>query len=418
MTVRPVELPPFDQLNALRRVVMLAECAAYASRAGGRRGAATTTRRRWRDWSPASRSRASTMCGRWPPAGRCCERFCAEIFAEADVLALPDLPGDHAGHRRDRHRRRRSLHRCRQPARARWSGRSTIWACRRSACPIGYDARGMPLGLQLVARPFGEGLLLRVAARIRAGRRDRCPAAAAPDASLICCRWPPAGCARPSCGASCSRSLAMLMFGLMDAASKYLSTRYPTPQIIWLRYVFTIPMALVVLAPRGIGRTLRSAPALAAGAAVAVAGDRDRARASGASASCRLADVHSVLALTPLAVTALAVPLLGEQVGPRRWAAVGVGFLGVLIILRPGLGVIAAGVAGGTCGGAALRPLPGAHAAGRPGRRRRDQPALAAGYRRCAGQLRACRSPGGRRCRYIGRCSWSWRRWAASPTTP
>ena len=52
-----------------------------------------------------------------------------------------------------------------------------------------------------------------------------------------------------------------------------------------------------------------------------------------------LADVHSLLALTPLAVTALCGPLLGERVGPWRWAAVGVGFVGVLIILRPGLGV-------------------------------------------------------------------------------
>jgi drug/metabolite transporter (DMT)-like permease len=34
------------------------------------------------------------------------------------------------------------------------------------------------------------------------------------------------------------------------------------------------------------------------------------------------------------------VPLLKEQVGPRRWAAVGAGFLGVLIVLRPGLGVM------------------------------------------------------------------------------
>jgi drug/metabolite transporter (DMT)-like permease len=38
-------------------------------------------------------------------------------------------------------------------------------------------------------------------------------------------------------------------------------------------------------------------------------------------------------------VTALSVPLLGEQVGVRRWTAVGVAFVGVLIILRPGIGV-------------------------------------------------------------------------------
>ena len=131
----------------------------------------------------------------------------------------------------------------------------------------------------------------------------------------------------------------MLLFGLMDAASKYLSARYPTPQIIWLRYVFTIPMVLVVLAPSGIGRSLRSGRpwlqvlrscllVLEIGLVVWCFGRMP------------LADVHAMLALTPLAVTALSVPLLGERVGPRRWAAVAVGFAGVMIILRPGLTVV------------------------------------------------------------------------------
>ena len=53
--------------------------------------------------------------------------------------------------------------------------------------------------------------------------------------------------------------LAMLIFGLMDAASKYLSTRYPTAQIIWLRFIFTIPLVVLVLGPRASGQLLRSA---------------------------------------------------------------------------------------------------------------------------------------------------------------
>src|SRR5215207_5800564 len=90
--------------------------------------------------------------------------------------------------------------------------------------------------------------------------------------------------------------LAMLMFGLMDAASKFLSTRYPTPQILWLRYVFTIPM---VLAPRGVGRCLRSArPGLQVLRSVLLVTE------IGLVVRCfgrlSLADVHSMLALTPL----------------------------------------------------------------------------------------------------------------------
>jgi drug/metabolite transporter (DMT)-like permease len=49
-----------------------------------------------------------------------------------------------------------------------------------------------------------------------------------------------------------------------------------------------------------------------------------------------LADAHAIGAAAPLLVTALSVPLLGEKVGWRRWVAIGVGFAGMLLIVRPG----------------------------------------------------------------------------------
>lgn len=133
--------------------------------------------------------------------------------------------------------------------------------------------------------------------------------------------------------------MAMLLFGLMDALSKFLATRYPTAQIIWLRFMFTIPLMLAVIAPRGVGRFLRSArPGLQVFRSLLLV--VEIGLVVWVFAQMPLADVHAVLALTPLVVTALSVPMLGEQVGPRRWAAVAVGFVGVLIILRPGLTVI------------------------------------------------------------------------------
>ena len=42
--------------------------------------------------------------------------------------------------------------------------------------------------------------------------------------------------------------------------------------------------------------------------------------------------------MSPLVITALSVPLLGEKVGPWRWSAVLVGFVGVLVIVKPGAG--------------------------------------------------------------------------------
>jgi drug/metabolite transporter (DMT)-like permease len=52
-----------------------------------------------------------------------------------------------------------------------------------------------------------------------------------------------------------------------------------------------------------------------------------------------LASATAIGFVGPLLVTALSVPLLGETVGPRRWAAVAVGFVGVLVIIRPGPGM-------------------------------------------------------------------------------
>ncbi|GAA3860427.1 DMT family transporter [Celeribacter arenosi] len=53
-----------------------------------------------------------------------------------------------------------------------------------------------------------------------------------------------------------------------------------------------------------------------------------------------LVESHAMFATYPLLITALAVPLLGERVGWRRWMSVAAGFVGVLIILQPGMGVL------------------------------------------------------------------------------
>jgi len=53
-----------------------------------------------------------------------------------------------------------------------------------------------------------------------------------------------------------------------------------------------------------------------------------------------LADAVAVDMLAPIFVVALSIPILGEKVGPRRWAAVVVGFLGAMVVIRPGLGAV------------------------------------------------------------------------------
>lgn len=53
----------------------------------------------------------------------------------------------------------------------------------------------------------------------------------------------------------------------------------------------------------------------------------------------KLADIGAIVMVSPLMITALSAPLLGEKVGLRRWIAVGIGFAGMLTIVRPGAGV-------------------------------------------------------------------------------
>ena len=49
-----------------------------------------------------------------------------------------------------------------------------------------------------------------------------------------------------------------------------------------------------------------------------------------------LADASAIMFVAPILVTALSIPMLGEQVGARRWASIAVGFIGALIVIRPG----------------------------------------------------------------------------------
>lgn len=136
--------------------------------------------------------------------------------------------------------------------------------------------------------------------------------------------------------------LAMGLFGAMDGLSKVLVSHYPTPLVLWLRHLAAVPVAFLILAGRRPLRLLRSrAPGRQLLRSALLVIEMNFVLA--AFALMPLADAHAILAVTPLLVTALSVPFLGEQVGWRRTLAVICGFAGVLIILRPGLGVLQPG---------------------------------------------------------------------------
>lgn len=131
---------------------------------------------------------------------------------------------------------------------------------------------------------------------------------------------------------------AIFCFGVMDTMIKYLSGSYGTWQIMFFRAFFALaPLAVLVARSGGIV-ALRTRRPLAH-VLRSIAGVAAVFCFFFAFAYMPLADVYAIGFAAPLFVTALSVPVLKEKVGWRRWAAVLVGFVGVLVMLRPGAGV-------------------------------------------------------------------------------
>ncbi len=128
------------------------------------------------------------------------------------------------------------------------------------------------------------------------------------------------------------------IFVAMDALGKELVKHYSTIEIAWARYLFNLAAFVAIVAAgqpmSGILRTRRLGLQLVRALLMLVTTYVFFA----ALRHLRLAEVTALAFLSPLVMTALSVPLLKERVSPQRWLAVGVGFLGALLIIRPGFG--------------------------------------------------------------------------------
>ena len=135
-----------------------------------------------------------------------------------------------------------------------------------------------------------------------------------------------------------SMLLCVLIFGLMDALVKLAAERHPIGQIIFFRNFFAfIPLSFFIHQAGGLSvlRTRYATQHLLR----SITGITSMALTFYAFARMPLADAVAIGLSAPIFLTTFSVPLLGEHVGWRRWSAVGVGFIGILIITRPGSGV-------------------------------------------------------------------------------
>lgn len=132
--------------------------------------------------------------------------------------------------------------------------------------------------------------------------------------------------------------LAVGLFTCMDALVKWLGDTYPVLQIVFFRGLFAFIPLGVFLLRRGSLADLRTKRPFAH-LVRALVGLSALSAFFYAYTQMPLANVIAISFAAPLFVTALSVPLLGEAVGARRWTAVIVGFVGVLIMVRPDRGV-------------------------------------------------------------------------------
>lgn len=133
-------------------------------------------------------------------------------------------------------------------------------------------------------------------------------------------------------------SIAVILFAVMDAISKYLTRFYPVTNILWARYLFHTLAIVAVLSPRLGWRLVRTArpgiqvirgvllPASSMAFVLAIK-------------YMPIAEASSITFASPMIVALLAVAFLEEKVARNQWFAIVAGFLGVLIIMRPGTGV-------------------------------------------------------------------------------
>jgi drug/metabolite transporter (DMT)-like permease len=136
--------------------------------------------------------------------------------------------------------------------------------------------------------------------------------------------------------------LAFAVLSSADALTKLLSARYSVFEIAVVDGIAALGVLLPLLVRLDGGASLRPRrPGLVIVRCALGAGSLMLAFVS--FSKIPMADAYAIAFLTPLAVTALSAPTLGEHVGWRQWLAVIIGFVAVLAILRPDFGGIGPG---------------------------------------------------------------------------
>lgn len=134
--------------------------------------------------------------------------------------------------------------------------------------------------------------------------------------------------------------ITTIVFASQDGLSKYLATEYNVYMVVMIRYWFFAAFVISMSSrrPGGIKRVAKTkSPILQIFRSLILVAEMCITIL--AFTLLGLAETHAIFASYPLIIAMLSGPILGEYVGWRRWLAISVGFIGILIILNPGNGI-------------------------------------------------------------------------------
>jgi len=126
----------------------------------------------------------------------------------------------------------------------------------------------------------------------------------------------------------------MFWFVTLDSTAKYLMQTYPVPQVVWARFFFHLLFVVILMGPQLRVQIRSRSPAhqflrslfMFTTTVLFFIG----------ISFLPLTTASTVMFLSPVIVTILSIPLLGEKVGPRRWMGIAIGFAGAVVVMRPG----------------------------------------------------------------------------------
>lgn len=133
-------------------------------------------------------------------------------------------------------------------------------------------------------------------------------------------------------------ALGMFLFSAVDTGAKFLTDGLHPLQIVWARQLGLLAGAFFLIAVNGAAVLRTAHPKLQFLRGAVAAGSASLFIF--AVSYVPLADAIAISFVAPFMVTLMAAFILREPVGIRRWAAVVLGFIGALIVIRPGMGVV------------------------------------------------------------------------------